>query len=154
MKTIANLIRVAAYRSLTVFKFTSKHDADEADKLLKQEIDWGTDLSYNRVQNDITVDKSKEMEVSKILEKAKLMFSVDEGLGRRAELAPKHFEPSITVVGKNPYGRHDTIYDVMTEHHKEPLQVLTGRKTLTGRDIEALKALGFIIYHKPEAKHL
>jgi hypothetical protein len=154
MKPIASLIRVAAYRALTVFKFPSKQDADEADKLLKQKIDWGTDLSYSRVNNDINVDRNKEKEVSDALEKARIMHKVDEGVGRRAELTPKHFEPSIQVTGKNPYGRHEMLYYVESEHHKEPMQVLTGTKTLTSRHIEALKALGFLVYHKPEGKHL
>jgi len=88
MKPIASLIRVAAYRALTVFKFPSKQDADEADKLLKQKIDWGTDLSYSRVNNDINVDRNKEKEVSDALEKARIMHKVDEGVGRRAGARP------------------------------------------------------------------
>ena len=154
MKPLADIIRIAAIqhnRPVTVFKFTNKQDADKAEERLEL---LNNKIPYGRKDNDISVDKNNEKDMDEFLKKTKLIYRVDEGVGVRAQLMPKHFDPSIQVTGKNPYGRHETLYYVESEHHKEPLQQLTGSKTLTGRHIEALKALGFLVYNKPEGHHL
>lgn len=47
----------------------------------------------------------------------------------------------ITFETKSHYGGPELVY--VTSEHKEPLQTLTGSKTLTPRHVEALKKLGF-----------
>lgn len=48
---------------------------------------------------------------------------------------------------KSNYGGPELVY-VISEH-KEPLQTLTGSKTLTPRHVEALKKLGFTFEEPP-----
>lgn len=71
------------------------------------------------------------------------------GAFREAALTPKHFDPTIKVDVKSHYGT-DHVYII--SDHAEAIAALTGKKTLTERNIEALKALGFSFYHKPERK--
>ena len=47
----------------------------------------------------------------------------------------------IEFTTKSHYGGPELVY--VTSEHKEPLQVLTKSKTLSTRDVKALKDLGF-----------
>ena len=72
-------------------------------------------------------------------------------LSRQATLEPKHFVPDIKVESKTHYGSE---HMYITSDHAEAVATLTGKKTLTERDILALKALGFNVYRQSERKAL
>ena len=153
MNTIAEVIREAAYKAVTVFKFRAKSDTDEAEDLLKKAIDGGEDITYSRdmAKNAINVSKKDESKAHDIFTKAKCVFKVDEGVGRQAALEPRHFIPDIKVEVKTHYGSE---HKYITSDHAEAVAQLTGKKTLTERDIQALKALGFTVYQQAERKAL
>lgn len=85
------MIREAAYRALTIFKFQTPADTKQAEELLKQKIDLGMDISYTRVKgvNEISVGRDKEADIDEILTKGKITFKVDEGVGRQAQTKSK-----------------------------------------------------------------
>ena len=62
-----------------------------------------------------------------------------------ANLAPGHFNPSVTYETKSNYGGPELIY--ITSDHKDAFQQLTGSKTLAPRHVEALQNLGFVFHH-------
>lgn len=78
------------------------------------------------------------------------MISV-KNIVKRANLEPGHFQPHIILEIKRNYG---TDHSYIVSEHKEAVETLTGKKTVTSRDIEALKALGFTVYSRTERKAL
>jgi histone H3/H4 len=70
---------------------------------------------------------------------------------REATLEQKHFIPDIKVTLKTHYGA-DHLY--VTSDHAEAIAALTGKKTVTQKDILALKALGFQVHQQQERKVL
>jgi hypothetical protein len=67
------------------------------------------------------------------------------------DLAPSHFNAVIQFVTKNVYSK-ELVY--VTSEHKEALETLTGKKTLTDSDVKALKNLGFVFHHIPDKRVL
>lgn len=53
---------------------------------------------------------------------------------------------------KRHYGGPELVYVV--SEHKEPLQTLTGSKTLTDRHVKALKELGFVFEEAPKSRRV
>jgi len=66
-------------------------------------------------------------------------------------LEQKHFVPDIKVETRRNYG---TDHKYVISDHAEALAVLTGKKTVTDRDIQALKALGFTVYQQQKSARL
>jgi hypothetical protein len=62
------------------------------------------------------------------------------------DLPSGHLNSTIEYETKSHYGGPELVY-VLSEH-KEPLQILTGSKTLTPRHVKALKELGFSFKEK------
>ena len=75
-----------------------------------------------------------------------MMFSISEILKMVSRKAAEgHINPVIEYETKSHYG-NNFVY-VLSEH-KEPLQTLTGSKTLTPRHVKALQDLGFSLKKK------
>jgi len=98
-KSVAGAVREAArrvagepgeLRAFTQFRFPSRTLADSAWLLLKKQIDWGKNFSLGRESegNTLGVPKVHEAEVSDVLDRAKIPYSVEEGVGRRAGTLP------------------------------------------------------------------
>jgi len=68
-----------------------------------------------------------------------------------ASLEPKHFIPEVKVEMKSHYGSE---HKYVVSDHAEAIAALTGRKTVTDKDIQALKALGFQVTQRAERKAL
>ena len=92
MNTLAGAIREAslfrllpaAYRAITVFKFQNKSDADRVEQLLKDEIDAARNkkIKYNRLGNDFSIEKDKEIMFQRIFNRTMIPYKVDEGVAR------------------------------------------------------------------------
>ena len=68
-----------------------------------------------------------------------------------SNLEQRHFVPDIKVEIRRNYG---TDHKYVISDHAEALTVLTGKKTVTDRDMQALKALGFTVYQQQKSARL
>ena len=67
-------------------------------------------------------------------------------------LEQKHFVPDIKLEVRRNYGTNHMY--VTSPEHAEAIAALTGKKTVTEKDIQALKALGFHVYRQEKKAEL